>query len=241
MCSVRLKLSSKIMTTTTTPRRRCALVLGATGATGSHVVQILLQRGWYVRTITRKPISSPVQDGIVVGDDLSAALTSLPDQTFNAVDVLFNCIGTTRTLAGSAEKFVEIEHKISAQAANRFRSAGGKQISIISAGSANINVPAVSFFHPFLYSHTLGEKEKTGEQFDRASIFRPGMLNRLTQQQHSGFWVSVIQYLPISQLRVDVLAQAMVLDAEKRLAAGDKDGMKRYTGNDLIQAMAEMS
>jgi len=47
-----------------------ALVLGANGGVGSHVLKMLLQRGWQVRALTRQRVAAGASDGIerVTGD-----------------------------------------------------------------------------------------------------------------------------------------------------------------------------
>jgi hypothetical protein len=72
-----------------------------------------------------------------------------------------------------------------------------------------------TLIHPLLYIRTLGEKQQSviDSKFPSTSIFQPGMLNRLVGDR--GMENIFVNLLPT--LRVDVLAEAMVLDAEAKL------------------------
>lgn len=75
-------------------------------------------------------------------------------------------------------------------------------------------VPTI-YIHPLLYIRTLGEKQQSviDTKFPSTTIFQPGMLNRLVGDR--GVENFFINLLP--SLRVDVLAEAMIIDAEKNL------------------------
>lgn len=89
-------------------------------------------------------------------------------------------------------------------------------VSVVSAQGANKDmwVPS-TYIHPMLYIRTLGEKQQSviETKFPSTSIFQPGMLNRLVGDR--GMENLLINILPA--LRVDILAEAMVLDAESKL------------------------
>ena len=188
---------------TTTPARGSAVVVGATGATGSKVVAELLRRGWRVTVVGRRApdvadaaAASERLRSVLVPDLLPASLerhTTLADWQR---DVVFNCLGTTRAAAGSGERFVEIERDMSRAVMERARAAGVDQVAVVSAGSANASVPGPLWFHPLLYSKTLGEKELAATEagFARVSVFRPGALDR--EQPIDTFGARLLSFMP---------------------------------------------
>lgn len=234
---------------------RRAVVVGATGATGRQVVAALLNRNWSVTAVSRShfeylgpsgakdPASSRLSE-ILVQD-----FTSLTAESFAGHDALFNCLGTTRGQAGSAEAFVRVEVEFTELASAAAKAAGIKHVSVVSAQGANKDawVPS-TMIHPMLYMRTLGEKEEAvvAKKFASVSIFRPGMLDRLVGDRAAENWVTWL--LPSLALRVDVLATAMVKDAEARLASLDMHGSEQcetspavanyYIGNGEITTLA---
>ena len=69
----------------------------------------------------------------------------------------------------------------------------------------------------------------------RVSIFRPGMLNRLTGDR---LGENIINWFGLG-LRVDTLAKAMIVDAETDPVQGpEKEEPVFYKGNSLISKLA---
>lgn len=201
-----------------------AVVVGATGATGRHVVKTLLERDWHVTVVSRRPFDLVDEKHLAqftqiisknLTEDASTLITNLQSH-----DALFNCLGTTRGQAGSAEAFVAVEVGLTQTISDIAYNAGIRHVSVVSAEGANKDmwVPT-TLIHPLLYVRTLGEKEEAVLSHDFASVtvFRPGMLNRLTGDRVLENFVNAL--LPTVGLRVDSLALAMVLDAEDQIAA----------------------
>jgi oxidoreductase len=168
------------------PGGRRAVLLGGTGATGSKVLAELLRREEWSSVVSlgrrvvydsdeTRPLK--LREMIVDYEYLEASSVGAWSNT----DVVFDCLGTTRSAAGSAAKFVRIERDYTASAARLAKAAGVKHFSVISAQGSNpqIWVPS-ELIHPLLYMRTLGEKEDAVRRqgFERSSIFRPGMLDR---------------------------------------------------------------
>ena len=208
-----------------------AVVVGATGATGRQVVRALLasERWAQVTAVTRRePQAGELHAESEPPAKLRVVWTSeqLDDAASWRGDVLFNCIGTTRSKAGGGGGFKLAEVNASATAARRALDAGVRHASLVSAVGANarIWVDPWELVHPLLYARTLGQKELAmrgaqpsggGAGFASLSIFRPGMLDRLMGDR---IHEVLINALGIG-LRVDALAGAMVLDAEAQVAA----------------------
>ena len=95
---------------------------------------------------------------------------------------------------------------------------------MVSAQGANADGFSVNWFHPLLYAKTLGQKERTITEpdgspkgFERTTIFRPGMLQRLVGDRTAENILNAV--FGWMSLRVDDLAKAMVLEAETPYAA----------------------
>lgn len=125
-------------------------------------------------------------------------------------------IGTTRGQAGGAEGFVQVEVGLTKIVNNIAKKSDIPHVAVVSAQGANKDmwVPS-TYIHPLLYIRTLGEKQQSviDAKFPSTSIFQPGMLNRLVGDRGvENFFVNLLP-----SLRVDTLAEAMIIDAEKNL------------------------
>mgnify|MGYP001406428443 FL=1 len=214
-----------------------AVVIGGTGATGRQLVQQLLSSVDFqkVTTIGRRPVLNG-NGHEKLNDVVINSMSQLHEtkDLWNGNDVFFNCIGTTRKKAGGARQFVDIELGISSLAARMASEAKIPQASVISASGANHKAWAVDWIHPLLYAKTIGQKEQTvitENKFNRVSIFRPGMLIRM---MNGGQWYdSLIKTMGIG-LRVDILSQAMILDALVSWERNDSKEINYIEGNHAI-------
>ena len=115
-----------------------------------------------------------------------------------------------------------------------------ERVSLVSAQGANANRSAVDWIHPLLYVQTLGRKEKAvldrADAFKHISIFRPGMLNRLKGDR---FIENVLNYFGIG-LSVDILAKAMIRDAETKSSASSESEPQIYEGNSKITDLSKL-
>eukprot|EP00924_Labyrinthula_sp_SR-Ha-C_P003636 maker-scaffold_3-snap-gene-1.48-mRNA-1 protein AED:0.09 eAED:0.09 QI:346/0.75/0.8/1/1/1/5/462/278 len=222
------------------------LVIGGTGATGRHVVKNLLERDAWKKVIcVGRSAFDPTKykfdltdaqsnklENVVV-EDVKDDMESVKEK-FDGVDSVFNCIGTTRKIAGSAKKFVEIEFGISDKLAQVAEEAKVPHISILAAQGANSKVPAVNFVHPLLYTNTMGRKQDTAltRNFQEISIFQPGMLKRGETKR---LMEKLTAVLP--SLEVEKLAKVMVLDAENIPQKKEDDKKNNpifYSGSNII-------
>ena len=216
-----------------------AVVIGGTGATGQQLIKQLLENDKWgqITSIGRKPVLKgkshvKLQDIVIKSlDDLSSTKI-----LWEGNDVFFNCIGTTRKRAGSAKDFIKVEVDISMEAAKIASNAQISHASVISASGANHNQWAKDWIHPLLYIRTIGQKEQTliKNIFDRVSIFRPGMLIRLVDNET---WIERIMKSKGLGLRVDDLASAMIYDAENKNELSEKYSSVAYLSNENIKAL----
>ena len=218
---------------------RKAVVIGGTGATGHQLIkQLLYSDNWkQITSIGRKPVlngeSHDKLEDIVIESlhDMSSI-----KEIWKGHDIFFNCIGTTRKRAGGAREFVDIEAGISMEAAKLASQAQIPHASVISAKGANHNQWAYDWIPPLLYIRTIGQKEQTviTNKFERVSIFRPGMLIRLVDNET---WIERIMKSKGLGLRVDDLASAMIYDAENKNEISEKDSSVTYLGNENIKTL----
>lgn len=198
-------------------RKRRAIVVGATGATGRQLVSALLRSDRWEKVITVARRHFEFLGGQLSTGKLVQQIGVTPEQlepgSWEGFDTLFVCLGTTRGQAGGAKGFVEVEVGLTNAFARKAWQEGVRHVSVVSAQGANHNMWVPSdLIHPLLYVRTLGQKEQAviSKGFRFCSIFRPGMLNRLTGDR---LGENLINQLGLG-LRVDALAQAMVIDAE---------------------------
>ena len=220
-------------------KKNRGIIVGATGATGSKLVKLLLESDKWekITTISRKPVfggnSHKKLNEIIIN-----SFNKL-DQTFNhwkGHNSFFNCIGTTRKIAGGAKQFVDIEYGISLKSAELANKAEIPNASVISASGANPDGFSVDWIHPLLYAKTIGFKEETLTRhynFNNVSIFRPGMLMRYYDETSS-----LQQFFNDSNmgLPVRILASAMKRDSEAIMEQTNKTESIVYIGNNCIKS-----
>lgn len=149
-----------------------ALVIGATGATGKDLVNVLLQDPDYTEVVAfvRRPggLDHPKYSEIITDFD---KLEEVSD--FIQGDVWFSCLGTTLKAAGSKEKQWQIDYDIPAKFAEIARINGVSKAVVVSAYGA-------SAASKVFYSKLKGSLDEhiASLGFDSCLIFRPGFLLR---------------------------------------------------------------
>ena len=218
-----------------------AIMIGATGATGSHLLLQLLSNDKCVKitSISRRPSKIDKKNNKKLNEILIDNMNDLSriKTAWKGNDVFFNCIGTTRTKAGSANKFLNIEFGISLEAAKMAFNANIPHACLISAKGVNHKIWGPAFIHPLFYMKIMGKKEQTilnNYKFKYATIFQPGMLSRL--QSKDSLIEKFMQRKNI-KLRVDLLAGAMIKVAEGVILKRSIDGIKYITGNNQISSI----
>lgn len=149
---------------------RNALIAGASGLIGSHLLNLLLDSGRYrtIYVLSRRPLAirqANVEEVIVDFDQL--ADVQLPE-----VDDVFCCLGTTMKKAGSKEAFRKVDFQYPLELAKKAASSGASQYLLVSAMGAKRS----SFF---FYNKVKGEVEEEISkisQYKMVAIFRPSLL-----------------------------------------------------------------
>lgn len=189
-----------------------ALVIGATGATGKELVNKLLADSDYeaVDVFVRKPLS-------IKNDKLNTHIVNFeePEKWKNLVkgDVAFSCLGTTLKDAGSKEAQRKVDFDYQYNFAKVARENDVEDFILVSAYGANPN-------SKIFYTRMKGELEQEVKSlnFNKMTIFQPGMLERKNAARSSEvLGGKIIKFankfgLLESQkpLPTDVLAQAMI-------------------------------
>ena len=214
-----------------------SILIGGTGATGRKVLKQLIvnERCSQITSIGRRELDSDqVHDKInhIVTDTLLDL--SNVEQCWINHDVFFNCIGTTKKKAGGPDQFHNIEFGISNEAARMASESKIPHASIISASGANHKKWANKWIHPLFYIKTMGQKEQTiisDFDFQYASVFKPGMLIRMVDDNN--IFEKFLNILGVG-LNVEILANAMIADAENVINGTRKSKTKYFLGNNMI-------
>ncbi len=145
------------------------ILLGATGAVGSCLLKSLeasdLVNTLYVVSRRELAVNPDKTHLIVVEDLLDADYESLD------VDAVFCALGTTIKVAGSQERFREIDYKLPSDIARKLKSAGASEFYLVSSVGADSD-------SPFFYNKVKGDLEKTirKQRWQKLRIFRPSLL-----------------------------------------------------------------
>jgi len=149
-----------------TPQR--ILLAGATGLTGEHLLDRLLNEPTVARVLapSRRPLAAHPHLENPVGE-LAALLPHLSGN----VDIAFCCLGTTIKQAGSEAAFRAVDHDLVLAFAERARALGARHLLVISALGADAHSPV-------FYNRVKGELEAAlqAQDWPQLTIVRPSLL-----------------------------------------------------------------
>ncbi|WP_246034055.1 NAD(P)H-binding protein [Thalassotalea mangrovi] len=159
---------------------KTALVLGATGLTGSVLLQKLLQDDRYrqVICVARRPIDI---------DNKKLVFTELSEQQLQgiyqqySIDDVFCCLGTTIKKAKSKDAFIKVDKDLVVMAGKHAANAGVNKFVVISALGARTN--SFSF-----YNRIKGEMEAQLQNrgLQHLVIVRPSLILGPRQESRTG-------------------------------------------------------
>jgi len=199
---------------------KTALILGATGATGKHLLRELLSSnewskvGEYGRRVTPETNlpenRSKLEQKTIDFENLDAA--GLKDGRW---DVVFVTLGTARAKAGSAEMFEKIDREYVVNACRAAKTddlSHEQRVVYLSSGGANPS-------SPFLYTRSKGLTELALARLGYADtiVFRPGVLKG-TQRDETRLAETIVGYVTGAmshftssvEIHVPVLAKAIM-------------------------------
>lgn len=149
-----------------------ALVIGATGATGKDLVNVLLEDAFYTEVVifvrrSSKIVHGKLKEIITDFDKLESV------REFIKGDVLFSCLGTTLNVAGSKQNQWHIDFDIPLQFAAIAKQNGVSNMVLLSAYGASVKSRV-------FYSQLKGKLEDavSNLMFTSYTVFRPGLLLR---------------------------------------------------------------
>jgi hypothetical protein len=160
-----------------TLQTKSALVIGATGLTGSLLLDLLLRSDAFhlVQVYCRKSlgITHPKLKEYVIDFDQY-------EGTIEA-DVLFCCLGTTIKKVKTQEAFKKVDLEYPVKYARLQQAVGTKRMMVISAMGASANS---SFFYSRVKAQM--ETELAAIGFEQLSIFRPALITGNRLEHRSG-------------------------------------------------------
>ena len=149
---------------------KTAIVFGATGFIGSHLLRDLLNDPDYeqVIAVVRKPLALVHPRLTTLIGDL-ASLPALKPQL--VADEVFIALGTTRKHTPDEVEYYKIDHDYPVQAAAIAKANGARSVFLVTAVGANAG-------SSLFYVRTKGEVERDilTLDFDHTHIFRPSMI-----------------------------------------------------------------
>ncbi|MCU0427932.1 MAG: oxidoreductase [Candidatus Kapabacteria bacterium] len=214
--------------------QRTALLVGASGLVGGHLLQALLADDAYSRVtvLVRKPLSTSHPK--LVQETVDFARLSDAAGKISAQDV-FCTLGTTIGKAGSQEAFRKVDFEYPLRTAEMALLRGAEQYLIVTAIGSDSR-------SPIFYSRTKGEVEEAIAALGYKTFvaFRPSFLAGERTESRLGETLGIAfgkllgfaMIGPMAKYRVidaEVVAKAMLLEA-KRNAPG-----KRLIDSDEIQ------
>ncbi|MBB4636168.1 oxidoreductase [Longimicrobium terrae] len=217
-------------------RPRAALLLGATGLVGGHVLDLLLASPAYgrVTVVGRRALDREHPRLVQHVTDMDR-MADHPE--WFAVDDVFCCLGTTIAAAGSQEAFRRVDHDYVVQAAELAARGGAVRYLLVSSSGANAR-------SRIFYSRTKGEAEDgvRATTIPGVTLLRPSLLMGEREEHRAGEALAqkvapVLNRVLVGPLRryrgVDahVVAQAMV-----RLAQDEPRGV-RVVESEQIQEL----
>ncbi|MEP6805382.1 MAG: oxidoreductase [Flavobacterium sp.] len=147
-----------------------AIVYGASGLVGSHIVETLLNNADYEQVIivVRKELNiQHPKIKTIIGDFNSLPKVVKDIQT----DEVFIALGTTKKKTPDEKLYYQIDHDYPVLAAKLAKENGAKAVFLVSAIGANAK-------SSIFYTRTKGETEQDiiNQNFDHTYIFRPSMI-----------------------------------------------------------------
>ncbi|MBZ9784376.1 oxidoreductase [Pseudomonas sp. REP124] len=200
------------------------LLAGATGLTGEHLLDRLLNEPTITRVLapSRRPLVKHPHLENPVGDPAMF----LP-QLSGRVDIAYCCLGTTIKQAGSQEAFRAVDLDMVVAFAKRAREMGARHLIVISALGAD---PKSSVF----YNRVKGEMEQAlrAQDWPQLTICRPSLLLGERTEPRLGEKVAG----PLSRLipgKYHGIEACQLARAMWRLALEEQDGVRIIESDEL--------
>ena len=173
-------------------------LLGATGAVGSALLKVLIQRPdvKQINVIGRSNINLENEKLIHwVHSDLKEAIALAP-----SADIWFCALGTTIAKAGSQDAFDYVDRKLVLEAGLKAKSSGAKQFHVVSALGANPNSKV-------FYNRVKGQMQQQLDDLNLPSlqIYQPSLIDTDRKEERKGERIAIILFRAISWMFVGAL------------------------------------
>lgn len=196
-----------------------AIVIGATGLVGQHLIKQLSELYDTLIVIARRPpryINSSMRFYQVNDfDNLAEVFASVG---VNSSTDAFSCLGTTKKQAGSDEAFRKVDHDYNLSFAKLCHEKGVKNFFLLSSMNADSD-------SRFLYNRVKAETENSimALGFEQLVIFRPSLLlgkhkgrplESISQKAFQLISPLVSESLPLHPISAKRVASAMAMSAQ---------------------------
>ena len=194
-----------------------AIVFGASGFVGSHLLSELLNNSDYelITAVARKSlnITHPRLRTVIADYNSLAGVKSEI-----AADEVFLALGTTKTNSPKKADYYQVDHEYPVLAARIAKERGAKSVFLITAVGANPN-------SKFFYVRTKGETERDviALNFEHTHIFRPSMILGNREEKRSLLEEALMRLWP----------------AVNPLLTWKGDKYKGITGEDIAKALIQ--
>jgi uncharacterized protein YbjT (DUF2867 family) len=202
------------------PHIKTALLFGASGLVGNHLLRELLKDNYYekVKIFVRKPLN--INDPKLTEHIIDFNNLSSYSELFKGVTI-FCCLGTTIKKAGSQAAFRKVDFDYPYIIGKLCEANNVNHYLLVSSIGANINSKS---FYPKLKGEIEQEIIKLG--FEKASIFRSSFLVGERKEKRAGEKIGILisnlfSFLSIGRLKeykpilAKTVAKAMLATAKK--------------------------
>lgn len=197
--------------------RKTAIILGATGLTGSILLEKLIEDDFFdkIKLFSR---SSAGKTSPKVAEHLIDLFQLEAHSVDFKADVVFCCIGTTKAKTPDNETYRRIDYGIPVTAAKLAKENGIKTFIVISAMDANEN-------SRIFYNRTKGEMERDvlKQHIEKTYILQPALIDGNRNESRfgeklAGIFMRIIGFLIPKKYKVikaETIAEAMLVIAKR--------------------------
>ena len=209
------------------PQRR-VLLLGYSGLVGQALLELCIKSDQVYEILCLGRTQPPFTHYKLRWERSTLLEPGTDAGHYTAIDRVFCCLGTTLRKAGSVEAFRRVDYQMVVDAGILARQAGVPYFGVVSSAGANpqSRLP---------YARTKGEVEDALRrlEFDRLSLFRPGLLLGDRSESRPAEYVARFTY----RLWDFLLPRSVAAVAAKEVAAAMLlDSLKDDQGTDLYDS-----